>query len=112
MKKESSASEALNGFIQSVGVPKELISDGAWAETQGKFGKVIKEYRIRQRITEPRSPWQNRAESTIRDIKRSIRWATTQARSSKRLWDHCGEWVSAVRRLTAHDIQPTRIVEF
>jgi hypothetical protein len=46
MKKESDASEALNEFIRSVGVPKELISDGAWAETQGEFGKVIKEYWI------------------------------------------------------------------
>jgi hypothetical protein len=46
MKKESDASEALNEFIWSVSVPKELISDGARAETQGKFGKVIKEYQI------------------------------------------------------------------
>lgn len=56
MKKESDASEALNEFIWSISVPKELISDGARAETQGKFGKVIKEYWIRQRITEPHSP--------------------------------------------------------
>ena len=72
MKKESDASEALNEFIWLVGVPKELISDGAQAETQGEFGKVKKEYWIQQRITEPHSPWQNRAESTIREIKRGI----------------------------------------
>jgi hypothetical protein len=41
MKKESDASEALNVFIWLVGVP-----DGARAETQGAFGKVIKEYWI------------------------------------------------------------------
>jgi hypothetical protein len=72
MKKKSDASEALNEFIWSVGVPKELISDGAWAETQGEFGKVIKEYQIQQRITEPHSPWQNRAESMICEIKRHL----------------------------------------
>jgi ribosomal protein L31E len=85
MKKESDASEALNEFIWSVGVPKELISDGAQAGTQGEFGKVIKEYWIRQRITEPHSPWQNRAESTIHEIKHGIQRATTQAHSPKRL---------------------------
>jgi hypothetical protein len=46
MKKESDESEAHYEFILSFGVPKELISDGAWAETQGEFGKVIKEYWI------------------------------------------------------------------
>lgn len=80
LKKESDASEALNEFIQSVGVPKELTSNGARAETQGEFGKVIKEYRIKQRTTEPHSPWQNRAESAIREIKRGIRRATFRSR--------------------------------
>jgi hypothetical protein len=65
LKKESDVGDALNEFICTVGVPKELISDGAKAETQGNFGKVIKEYRIKQHTTEPYSPWQNRAEGGI-----------------------------------------------
>jgi hypothetical protein len=44
------------------------------------------------------------AESSIREIKKGIRRATFRARSPKRLWDYCGEWVSAVRQLTAHNI--------
>ena len=27
-----------------------------------------------------------------------------RAQSPKRLWDYCGEWVAAIRRLTAHEI--------
>jgi hypothetical protein len=104
LKKESLASEALNEVIRTVGVPKELVSDGARAEVHGKFGAVAKEYRIKQRLTEPYSGWQNRAEAAIREIKRGVRRATQRARSPKRLWDYCGEWVSAIRRLTAHDI--------
>jgi hypothetical protein len=50
-------------------VPKELVLDGARAETQGNFGKVVKEYKIKQRTMEPYSPWQNRAESRIRKVK-------------------------------------------
>jgi hypothetical protein len=102
--KEADASEALSELIRTVGIPKDLVSDGAQAETRGKFGKIIKEFHIKQRITEPYSGWQNRAEASIREIKRGIKRATVRARSPKRLWDYCGEWVAAVRRLTAHDI--------
>ena len=83
LKKESDAGDALNEFIRTVGVPKELISDGAKAETQGNFGKVIKEYRIKQRTTEPYSPWQNRAEGGIRELKKTIRRTTFRTRSPK-----------------------------
>ena len=104
LKKESLAVDALNEVIRTVGVPKELISDGARAELHGQFAKVVNEYRIKQRVTEPYSGWQNRAEAAIREIKRGVRKAMQRARSPKRLWDYCGEWVSAIRRLTAHDI--------
>ncbi len=73
LKKESLASEALNEVIRTVGVPKELVSDGARAEVHGKFGAVAKEYCIKQRLTEPYSGWQNRAEAAIREIKRGVR---------------------------------------
>jgi hypothetical protein len=59
LKKESEVGDALNEVIRSIGVPKELVSDGARAETAGRFGEVIKEYRIKQQLTEPYSGWQN-----------------------------------------------------
>ena len=117
LKRESEAASALNEVIRTVGVPKELVSDGAKAETQGRFAELAREYRIKQRQTEPYSGWQNRAESAIREIKRGIRRATLRARSPKRLWDFCGEWVAAIRRLTAHDIPalqgrvPSEVIE-
>lgn len=104
LKKEAMAADALNEVIRTVGVPKELVSDGARAELHGRFAKVANEYRIKRRVTEPYSGWQNRAEAAIREIKRGIRRAMQRARSPKRLWDYCGEWVLAIRRLTAHDI--------
>ena len=104
LKKEKFAVEALNEVIRTVGVSKELVSDGAKAEIYGRFGDVAAEYRIKQRVTEPYSGLQNRAEAAIREIKRGIRRASQRARSPKRLWDYCGEWVAAIRRLTAHDI--------
>jgi hypothetical protein len=76
LEKEANAADALTEVIQSVGIPKELVSDGAKAETQGRFGKIVKEYKIKQRISEPYSGWQNRAEAAIREIKRGINRAT------------------------------------
>ena len=99
---------SLNEVVRTVGVPKELVSDGARAELYGRFGAVASEYRIKQRVTEPYSGWQNRAEAAIREIKRGIKRVTQRARSPKRLWDYCGEWVAAIRRLTAHDIPSLR----
>jgi hypothetical protein len=96
LKKESEVGDALNEVIRSVGVPKELISDGARAEMYGWFGEVTKEYRIKQQQTKPYSTWQNRAEAGIREIKRGIKRATLHARSHKQLWDYCGKWVAAI----------------
>ena len=104
LKKELEVGDALNEVIRSVGIPKEMISDGAKAETAGRFAEVTSEYRVKQRTTEPYSGWQNRAEASIREIKRGIKRATLRSKSPKRLWDFCGEWVAAIRRLTAHDI--------
>jgi hypothetical protein len=104
LKKESEVGDALNEMIRSVGIPKELISDGARAEMAGRFAEVAKEYRVKQRTTEAYSGWQNRAEASIREIKRGIKRATLWSRSPKRLWDFCGQWVAAIRRLMAHDI--------
>ena len=117
LKKEADAVDALNEVIRSVGVPKELVSDGARAEVKGRFAAVANEYRVKQKTTEPYSGWQNRAEAAIREIKRGIKRASIRARSPKRLWDFCGEWVAAIRRITAHDLPalhdrvPSEVVE-
>ena len=87
LKREADAAEALNEVVRTVGVPKELVSDGAKAEVQGRFAAVANEYRIKKRITEPYSGWQNRAEAAIREIKKGIKRAMLRARSPKRLWD-------------------------
>jgi hypothetical protein len=69
LAKEADASDALSELIRTVGIPKDHVSDGVKAETKGKFGKFVKEFHIKQRITEPYSRWQNRAEASICEIK-------------------------------------------
>ena len=60
----------MNEVIRTVGVPKELVSDGTKAELHGRFAKAANKYKIKQQITEPYCGWQNRAEAAIRDKAR------------------------------------------
>jgi hypothetical protein len=48
LKKESEVGDALNEVIRSVGIPKELISDSAKAETAGRLAEVTSKYRVKQ----------------------------------------------------------------
>jgi hypothetical protein len=104
MKGKGEAPDALMKVIRNVGIMKDLVSDGAPEETRGRWEETVNEFRIRQKRSEPYSQWQNRAESSIREIKKGIKRATRRANSPMRLWDYCGEWVAAIRRLTAHPI--------
>jgi hypothetical protein len=97
LEKELDASDALIGeVIRTVGIPKELVSDGARAEMQGSLGCTVKEYRIKQMISEPYSGWQNCAKAAICEIKKGIKRTMHRTRTPKWIWDYCGQWVAAI----------------
>ena len=87
----------------TTGVPGWLISDGALEQRTRHWQEVVRDYQIRQTLTEPYSPWQNRAEGSIKAVKRGIRRFMQSEGSPKRTWCFCGEWYAGTRRLTAHD---------
>jgi hypothetical protein len=84
--------------------PPTLVTDNAHEETHGEWGQTFRVYHIQQKHTAPYSPWQNLAEASARAVKQGIRRATSRKRSPKRLWCYCGQWVAAIRRLTALDL--------
>jgi hypothetical protein len=69
IQKISDVHETLNLFFNRYGVPQALISDGARAYTYGEFNKVAKQAGCYCKLTDPYSPWQNRAEGEIREVK-------------------------------------------
>jgi hypothetical protein len=69
MKAKSEAGFALQEFIQDVGKPSALNTDGAKEMTEGKWSDVCKTFGIKQTFTEPHSLFQNRAEVNIRELK-------------------------------------------
>jgi transposase len=74
MNSKHEAGESLDSLIKDVGIPNELVYDGAGKQVgrNSKFDQSIRHYRISKHITEPFSPWQNKAESDICIMK--ARW--------------------------------------
>ncbi len=73
MKSKGDAGDALLEFIQEVGIPGALHTDDAKELTSGKWEKVRKDHGIKQTLAEPYSPFQNRTEVNIRELKKHVR---------------------------------------
>jgi len=101
MRTKGQAGEKLNQFITSTGVPLGLITDGAKEETLGQWDEVRKKFLLTQRITEPHSPWQNKAESEIGAIKSHHRRLMDRKRVPEELWDYGLEYTADLRRFIA-----------
>jgi hypothetical protein len=61
--------------------------------------KKTKNYHIKTAVTEPHSPWQNRAEAAISELKRHTSRLMRTHNSPKRLWDYCCILVARIRNL-------------
>jgi hypothetical protein len=70
MKAKSDASHALLEFIQDIALPSTIHTDDAKELTAGKWSDICRTHGIKQTQTEPYSPFQNRAEVNIRELKK------------------------------------------
>lgn len=104
MKSKADAGDALSAFIQDVGIPSGLHTDDARELTQKHWATIRNRYGIRQTLTEPHSPWQNRAEGTIRELKKAIARLMKRHSAPKRLWDFAAAYAADIRSLTAHPL--------
>jgi hypothetical protein len=102
MMSKSDTADSLLSFIHHVGIPASIHSDYAKEIKQGKFHKLCKEYHIPVTTTEPYSPWQNRAEGAIRELKRHVQRKMHSQNVPQPLWDFCCKWSCDVRAKTAH----------
>jgi hypothetical protein len=73
---------------------------------QGKFKEICKTYHIHTYYTEPYSPWQNRAEGAICELKRHVRRKMKACNVPSRLWNFCSKWSCDVRNKTANNSFP------
>ena len=103
IKTKGDAGSTFHRFIEEVGIPSEILSDGAPELTLSHFGKTCQKYRILQTCTEPNSPWQNPAELSGGTIKRKVRRILKTTNAPIRLWDYCWDYVCQIRNYTAMD---------
>jgi hypothetical protein len=104
MTKELEVHETLDLFLGRYGIPEALFSDGAKSYTGGEYRKKAKQAGIFCKLTDPYSPWQNRAVSEIREVKRLASKWTVKSQSPRRLWDHAIELASILRSHLALDM--------
>ena len=103
IKNKGHAHHALDRFIHEVGVPNELLTDGARELTVAEWGNTCRKHKIHSTMTEPYSPWQNPAELSGGTIKRKVKSLMRKTNTPVRLWDYCWEYLSEIKCLTATD---------
>lgn len=104
MQKKSEVGEKLDLFVDEVGIPETLLTDNApeFVGHNSRFEQRSRYYNISRRFTEPYSPWQNRAEIEVKELKKATRRRIRKTGAHPRLWNYAGIWSSEVRCLTAH----------
>jgi hypothetical protein len=102
-ERKSQAGEALGLMIDEVGIPDKIIFDGAKEQTgrKSEFMRLVRKNRIAHWQTEPYSPWHNRAEDQIREIRRRWRLLRQQKKVPSRLWDYAMVHLTKLMNLTA-----------
>jgi hypothetical protein len=103
MKREAEASDALLELIQHVGISSALHTDGSKTQTLGNWEALRKQHHIKTTETKPNSPWQNRVEAGIRELKRNVSRLMRRANSPLSLWDYCCSLVARIKNLTANN---------
>ena len=94
---------ALDRLVRNIGIPETIVSDGAKEQVLGETAAKMNYYRINHQLTEPYAPWQDRAERSVREIKKKIRSCMRRTNAPKRLWCFCGDWNAAIGRLTSRE---------
>jgi hypothetical protein len=103
LESKADAHLSLTSFIHSKGIMENLVVDGDPTMAYKEWKRTVREFRINQRTTEPYSPWQNRAEIDVREVKRAMRRFKKKSGSPRQLWCFLGELVATLRGLTAYD---------
>jgi hypothetical protein len=104
MELKADAYLSLTNFIKEDGIMENLVVDNDPTMAYKQWKQTVREFWINQTMTEPCSPWQNKAELNVRETKRAIRRFKRKSGSPRRLWCFLGEHVSTLRGLTAFDV--------
>ena len=109
MKSKADAFVSLNAYCMKYGIPNPIITDNAGEELGSDWDRVLEKFLMDQRTTEPHSPWQNKAEAAIRELKKHFRRIMNRTRAPEVLWCYAMEYVAEICEVMASatpDIRP------
>ena len=109
MKSKADAFVSLNSYCTKYGIPNPIITDNAGEELGSDWVRVLKKFLMDQRTTKPHSPWQNKAEAAIRELKKHFRRIMNRTRAPEVLWCYAMEYVAEIREVMAgatSDLRP------
>ena len=102
MERKNESIYALDDFVKKVGIPEVLLCDNdSTMEGWNEWKRRIRKYSIEPKYTEPYSPFQNKAELDIRELKRMIRRYQDKSRSPRRLWNYLANLCANIRSFIA-----------
>ena len=103
MRTKGDAHHTLSNLLHDVGVPEKMVMDGSKEQTMGEFRRKLRDAGCHVHQTEPHTPWSDRAELAIRELKRKTRRQMMKSRCPKRLWDDCLELMADINSHVVHD---------
>ena len=102
MQRKNESIYVLDDFVKKVGIPEVLLcNNDSTMEGWGEWKKRIRKYSIDPKYTEPYSPFQNKAELDIRELKRMTRRFQDKTRSPRRLWNYLVNLCARIRSFVA-----------
>jgi hypothetical protein len=104
MKEKKAVPETLDFLFQRHGVPRSITVDDAPEQMGGDFKKKCLKAGVHHKAIEPYSPWLNKAESGVRELKRLYTRLMQRKNAPRRLWDVCLQFAAELRCHTALDI--------
>ena len=78
-------------LFKNDGVPSKIVTDCAREQVVGKFKEAFQYALVQVQQFEYNTPWVNRAEVTVRDIKIAARRAMKKSACPERLWSYFTE---------------------
>ena len=101
LEKEEDAHKTLDELFRNVGIPRQIHCDNSKAQTSKLWKKKVSETQTFQTQTEPRSPFQNRAEGAIGRFKFKVGTTMVQRRIPQRLWDFIALYICDIHNVAA-----------
>ena len=107
---KSKCYDGLSIFINEVGIPEHLVSDGGMEERgyvsyKTKWNELQRKYQFKQTFIQPHVPRQNTTELDIGHLRREIGRRTAMRCRPRKLWGYCGMYCAGIKqRMVSTDL--------